>query len=85
MNFKLDRKGGAEVLKQLVADEIHALAQQVAKNAQKDADATNEVVWVHESVTDRARASVTVPAGLQAKDGVLTRAAAAAGLEVRTK
>lgn len=85
MNFQLDRKGGSEVLKELAADEIHALAQKVAENAQKDADATNQVVWVHESVTDRARASITVPAGLQAKHGVLTRAAAAAGLEVRTK
>ena len=33
-------------------------------------------------VTDRARASVKVPAEVQAKDGALTRAAASVGLEV---
>lgn len=77
-NFRLDRKGGAEVLKQIAAAQINALAHQVAARAGKDAE-------VAEYTTDRAAASVTVPAEQQAKDGVLTRAAAAAGLEVRAK
>lgn len=74
-SFELDTDGGAEVLKELVADEIAALAAQIAAEAGDDAT-------VETSVTDRARGTVTVPAELQAKDGVLTRAASAAGLEV---
>jgi hypothetical protein len=77
-NFRLDRKGGAEVLKQLAASHINALAQQVADRAGDDAE-------VEEYTTDRAAATVSVPAAQQAKDGVLSRAATAAGLEVRLK
>lgn len=78
MAFKLNRKGGAEVLKQLAAAEVNALARKVAAEAGEDAD-------VDEYTTDRAAASVSVPAEQQAKDGVLTRAATTAGLEVRLK
>lgn len=78
MKFKLNRAGGAEVLKQLAAGPVNALAQQIAGHAGDDAEVT-------EYTTDRAAASVSVPAEAQAKDGVLTRAAAAAGLEVRSK
>lgn len=78
MTFELDPKGGAEVLKQIAAQHINALAKQVAEHAGADAQ-------VEEYTTDRAAASVKVPAGQQAKDGTLTRAAAAVGLEVRTK
>jgi hypothetical protein len=76
--FRLDRKGGAEVLKQLAAPHINALARQIGATAGEDA-------VVEEYTTDRAAASVSVPAGQQAKDGRLTRAASAAGLEVRAK
>lgn len=76
--FRLNYKGGGEVLKQLAAPHINALAWQVAARAGEDAE-------VSEYTTDRAAASVTVPADQQAKDGVLTRAASAAGLEVRAK
>lgn len=78
MSFKLDRKGGAEVLKQLAAPRINAMARQVAAAAGDDAE-------VEEYTTDRAAAVVRVPAAQQAKDGRLTRAASAAGLEVRAK
>lgn len=77
-NFKLNHKGGAEVLKQLAAPAVNALARQVAAAAGDDA-------VVDEYTTDRAAASVAVPAEQQAKHGNLTRAAAAAGLEVRAK
>lgn len=77
-SFRLNRKGGAEVLKQLAAPAINAVARQVAAGAGEDAE-------VDEYTTDRAAASVAVPAEQQAKDGVLTRAASAAGLEVRAK
>jgi len=77
-SFRLNRKGGAEVLKELAAPAINALANQIAAQAGEDAE-------VDEYTTDRAAAAVKVPAHQQAKDGVLTRAAAAAGLEVRAK
>lgn len=76
MAFTLDVAGGAEVLKELVADEIAQLAQQLAAAAGAGAE-------VKLSTTDRARASVQVPADAQAKDGVLSRAAAEIGLEIR--
>ncbi len=76
--FKLDRGGGSEVLKLLAAEQVNALAAQVAKEAGVHAQ-------LEEYTTDRAAASVSVPAELQARDGVLTRAAAQAGLEVRSK
>lgn len=78
MSFKLDRKGGAEVLKQIAADSVNEAARRVAAGAGPDAE-------VAEYTTDRAAASVSVPAEQQAKDGALTRAASAAGLEVRAK
>jgi hypothetical protein len=53
-------------------------ARRVAANAGPDAE-------VQEYTTDRRAAAVVVPAEQQARDGVLTRAAAAAGLEVKQK
>jgi hypothetical protein len=78
MTFELDLGGGAEVLKVLVADEIAALTQQIAGQAGEGAEFKLDI-------TDRARGLVSVPAEAQAKDGVLTRAAAAAGLEVKAR
>lgn len=78
MAFVLDHEGGAEVLKALAAGAIKDLAARVA-------DDIGEGATVKVYTTDRAAASVSVPAEMQAKDGVLTRAAAAAGLEVRPK
>lgn len=78
MAFVLDQEGGAEVLKELAAASIKGLADQIA-------DEIGEGAKVTIYTTDRAAASVSVPAEMQAKDGVLTRAAAAAGLEVRPK
>lgn len=74
MTFVLDRAGGAEVLKVIVAAEIAAKTEQVA--ALVGASAVIEI-----KTTDRARGIITVPADLQAKDGVLSRAAIEAGLE----
>lgn len=78
MAFVLDQEGGAEVLKELSATAITDLADQIA-------DQIGQGAKVKIYTTDRAAASVSVPAEMQAKDGVLTRAAAAAGLEVRPK
>lgn len=76
MAFELNLEGGAEVLNEMAAPLIAALARQVAAAAGDDAE-------VEEYTTDRAAATVSVPAEEQAKHGVLTRAASAAGLEVR--
>lgn len=78
MSFELNHRGAEEVLKKLARDEINSLARKVAGHAGDDA-------LVDEYTTDRAAASVSVPAEQQAKHGTLTRAAAQAGLEVRTR
>lgn len=82
MTFELDLEGGAEVLKEMAAPLISELALQVAASADEGAT-VDEYAQIEEKVTDRAKALVSVPADRQARDGVLTRAASAAGLEVR--
>ena len=76
--FKLNPKGGEEVLKRTAAAAVKALTERIAANAGPDA-------IMDTYVTDRAAGSVAVPAHQQAISGVLTRAAAAAGLEVRPR
>lgn len=76
--FTLDTRGGAEVLKQLAAGQVNAVARQIAA-------AGGEGAEVQEYTTDRAAAAVSVPAHKQAVDGVLTRAAAASGLDLRLR
>jgi DNA-binding sugar fermentation-stimulating protein len=77
MTVEIDDEGAQEVLTQMARQHIDELARQVAKGAGEDA-------IVHTFTTDRAAASISVPAEQQAKHGVLTRAAAEAGLEVRS-
>lgn len=81
---KLDRQGIAEYLKsQPVARVMHEVATDVERDLAIDPAAD---VVVDDYVTDRAASSVTIrdPRAKvwQARDGVLTRAAAAVGLEV---
>ncbi|MFC9769536.1 hypothetical protein [Rhodococcus jostii] len=77
--FRLDRTGVAEVLKAAeTAALINATARAVAAQAGDSAE-------VSEYTTDRRAAAVSVPAEDQARDGALTRAAAAVGLEVRIR
>lgn len=91
MAVRLDRKGIVEVLKSAgMVREIRDVTEQVADNARRQGHAVHsgEPLPVEASVviTDRAHGSVTIahPAGIgmQAKYGVLTKAAAEAGLEV---
>lgn len=84
MIFELDVEGGAEVLKEMSASVISELALQVAAAADEGAT-VDEYAQIAEKVGDRFRASVSVPADRQARDGVLTKAAAAAGLEVKLR
>lgn len=83
-NFKLNRRGGSAVLKEMFGDQINQIAEQVAKAAKVAADRPDEVD-VTEYTTDRQGASVRVAASDQAINGALTKAASAAGLEVRSK
>lgn len=91
IDFRPDRGGYRHVLKsQELAAEINQLAERIAANAHHTTQAGVQLpVVVDEYTTDRAAASVTIahPAGLaaQAKHGVLTRAAASVGLEVKEK
>lgn len=85
-SFSRDSKGIAQILKSPeVAAAISDLAQEVARNVQSRAGA-DAIVDVNEYATDRAAASVLLVGGdataRQAKEGILTSAAAQAGLEV---
>lgn len=87
MDVELDHDGIAEMLKSAEwAALMKDTANEVAGNVRSETDAE---VKVDAYTTDRAAASVTIldPRGaeLQARDGILTRAAAAAGLEVTEK
>lgn len=83
---ELDRDGIAEVLASPgVRDAVTAAAQEIA--ATVSGLTGGHPVEVRGYVTDRAAAAVTITTpdalALQAKHGVLTRAAAAHGLDVR--
>lgn len=96
MSFKIDHNGMAHLLKYDMRGPVNALAQKIADNARAqgirvgDRDggpAEYDVpVTVSSYTTDRAAAAVTIahPAGLavQAKHGLLTKAAAGAGVKV---
>lgn len=81
---KLDRAGVAELLKSAeFAAAVHGVAESIRGNVEA------EDVVVDDYTTDRAASSVTVrePDALarQARDGILTRAASGAGVEVTSK
>jgi hypothetical protein len=85
--FVLDRSGMADIAK---SDQIRKLVREAAREVAGHArDATDLPVETSERTTDRAVVDVTIahPAGAatQAKYGVLTRAAARAGLDVRSR
>lgn len=83
--FVLDRKGMSQIAKSAgVRQAVQKAAGRVAANARQ---LTDLPVETDNRTTDRAVVDVTIahPAGAatQAKHGVLTRSASAAGLEVR--
>lgn len=76
--FTRDHAGIGEILKSAEAAAIvAAAARDMAAQIGPDAE-------VNEYMTDRAAASVSVPAEMQTRDGALTRAAAAVGLQVHS-
>ena len=85
----LDSAGIASVLKSGdVARLVHSAAESVAAGVRGRVDAENGVV-VDDYTTDRAASSVTIRDVRgklwQVRDGVLSSAAAAAGLEVKAR
>jgi hypothetical protein len=80
---RLNRKEIGRILKQDYAEQVNELANKIADEARSLVD--DDAVSVDEYTTDRAAASVSVPAELQATLGVLTKAAAKVGLEVQSK
>lgn len=85
--FELDTAGVREVLRgQEVRDLIDGYAQQVADNV-KPLIRPGVPIEVRKYTTDRGAATVVVAdvrgMAWQARDGILTRAAAQAGLEVK--
>lgn len=81
---RLNRKEIGRILKQDYADQVNELANKIADEA-RSLVGNDDAVEVDEYTTDRAAASVSVPASAQAVDGVLTKAAAKVGLEVQSK
>lgn len=83
--FKRDERGIAEILRTQFKDETHELAERIASIVRATKPDAQEVV-VDDYQTDRAASSVTIKDVRgriwQVRDGVLTRAAAAVGLEV---
>ncbi|MDX3294610.1 hypothetical protein PV569_12930 [Streptomyces scabiei] len=87
VDFRLDSAGVREVLKgpELRAA-VDGLADQIAGHVRGNVPA-DVVVSVKGYTTDRGAASITVQdvraMAWQARDGILTRAAAASGIEVK--
>lgn len=86
------RQVEAEMKSPAMRRELDALADQIAANVRRQNITVSDgpiPVEVREGTTDRARAQVVLAhaAGLavQAKYGALTKAAAQAGLEVRSR
>ena len=79
--IRLDRAGVGAILK---SPEIAAMCTAEAEHVQALLD-PDIVSYVNPYTTDRKAASVAVEAEAQARDGALTRAAAAVGLEVFTR
>lgn len=77
--LRLDRKGIAALLK---SAEFRKRTTEAARSV---ASKVGDGAKVDEYTTDRTAAAVSVPAYDQARNGALTRAAAAAGLEVRAR
>jgi hypothetical protein len=76
---RINRKGVAELLK----SDGYAAATTAA--AREIAGKIGDEAEVGEYTTDRKAASVTIPMHLEATQGLLARAAASVGLEVKSR
>ena len=87
LDFRIDAAGVREILRgEEVRNLIDGKAQEVADNVKALVPAGTQIE-VRKYTTDRGAASVVVAdlqaMAWQARDGILTRAAASAGLEIR--
>lgn len=83
VTFQLDRRGVGQVLNSReVSAWVAAAAAQLGNHVQSS---TGFRPLVQSYRTDRAGATVSVPARMQASQGALTRAAAAQGLSVKQR
>jgi hypothetical protein len=88
VSFTLDRRGVRQVLTSPeMAAHVNGVAHRIANNVRGRLPDPSAVVRVEPYSTDRAAASVVVldvrAMAWQARDGILTRAAGDAGVEVR--
>lgn len=89
MSIRLDSRGITQILKSRgVAAAVHDLTEEVATAVRSQVPDAEDVV-VDDYITDRAASSVTIRDARgrewQIRDGVLTRAAASAGVEVKSR
>lgn len=87
IKFVIDRVGISDLLKSDDFQQaVHDKAETIAAAAREAMPDAHRGVVVDDYTTDRAASSVTIrdplALDLEAREGVLTRAAAAAGLEV---
>ncbi len=91
-DVKLDHRGISQLLKSLeMREAVHSAAENAAAALRSDPSVVRNgvAVTVEDYTTDRAACSVSIahPAGvaIQAKHGSVTKAARAAGLQVKGK
>ena len=85
--YRGDRQGTAQILKETLKPVVQEATRKVAANVLAQDPDLDLVVGFY--TTDRAGGSITIrePQGrlLAVRDGIFTRAAGAAGLEIRTR
>ena len=81
VELHLDHAAIGQWLKTVPAAAVSAIAEGIGESARQQNDSDLEI-YVEHYTTDRARSHVSVPAFLQARDGVLTKGLAAAGLRL---
>lgn len=87
ISYRPNSAGVSEVLHQMMRPHVHDAAEAIADQVRAERPGADVVV--DDYTTDRAASSVTIrhPRGRlwAVRDGIFTRAAAARGLEVRTR
>lgn len=80
------RLNSREIRRILNSPELHAQVNEIASDIAARIDSVpTDQIRVADYTTDRGASSVSVPTAAQARNGALTKAAAAAGLTVRQK
>jgi len=89
MDFIPDYAGIGKILREDMAKPTHDAAESIAKEARKSTHLHGAAVTTKDFTTDRARTTIMIahPAAtaIEAKHGVLTKAAASEGFEVKSR